>query len=205
MKKLMILLVALLLTVSAAVADPLVSYVGGAEKFIFAPGSAYSETDLFETFKGVLPGDVITLTIPVKNDSGKQVRLWMRVDPVEEQYVDFLEKLHIQVDCKDATIFDAAASETGQLTENYLLGTFKKNGATELVVTLTVPIDLGNEYMGTLGVVPWTFLAEEIPEDDTPHTGDSFDLATWVCVGSAIGVSILAILLVLLKKRKANA
>lgn len=205
MKKLISIILCLLLLMGSvnAMAASSVTYAGGAELFVFAPGSEYSDTDLFETFKGVVPGDVRTITIPVQNTSGKQVRIWMRVDPVDEQYRAFLDQMHITVDCKDSRIFDAATSETGQLSENYLLGTFKQNGATELVVTLTVPIDLGNEFMCTMGVVPWTFTVEEIPDDDTPHTGDSFDLATWAAVGSAISVSIFAVVLVLIKRRRA--
>lgn len=199
----LILTVLLLVSVLPAQAASSVTYEGGAELFVFAPGSQYSDSDMFENFKLVMPGDVRTLTIPVTNTSGKQVRIWLRADPVSTQDRDFLDQLHIKVECKDETIFDAAASETAQLTQNTLLGTFKKDGSTELTVTLTVPIDLGNEFMCTLGIVPWTFVVEEIPEDDTPHTGDSFDLATWTAVGCAIGVSIMAIVLVLLKRRRA--
>lgn len=205
MKKILSIILSLLLVLGSmnALAASSVTYEGGAELFVFAPGSEYTETDLFETFKGVMPGDVRTITIPVQNTSGKQVRIWMRAEPVDEQHRAFLDQMHLTVDCKDSRIFDAATSETGQLTENYLLGTFKKDGSTELVVTLTVPIDMGNEFMNTLGIVPWTFVVEEIPEDDTPHTGDSFDLATWVAVGSAISVAIFAVVLVLIKRRKA--
>ena len=206
MKKLISILLALLLVLGAVsvLAESSVTYEGGAELFVFAPGSKYSESDLFETFKKVMPGDVRTITIPVTNNSGKQVRIWMRVDPVEAQYRNFLEQLHIKVEAKDTTIFDAAASETAQLTTNTLLGTFKQDGSTELTVTLTVPIDLGNEYMCTMGIVPWTFIVEEIPEDDTPHTGDSFELATWVTVGVALSVAIMAVALVIIRRRKAQ-
>ena len=47
--------------------DGNVTYQGGAEKFVFTPGSGYTDTDLFDGFKNVMPGDVLTQTIQVKN------------------------------------------------------------------------------------------------------------------------------------------
>ena len=203
MKKILSLLVAMLLVCSAAYAASSVTYEGGAEKFVFLPGSEYSDSDLFENFKGVMPGDILTQRIAVRNASDSQVRLYMRVDPVEEKYRDFLSRMNLQVSCKDEEIFDAAASETAQLTENTLLGTFKRAGSTELVVTLTVPVDLGNEFMGTMGVVPWTFLVEEIPDDDTPHTGDDFELSTWLIAAGMILLAIAAVLVQMKRQKKA--
>ena len=203
MKKLLTLLVALVLLSSTALAASSVTYEGGAEKFVFLPGSEYSDTDLFENFKGVLPGDILTQRITVKNTADSQVRLYMRAEPVEESHRDFLSRLNIQVSCKDEEIFDAAASETAQLTENTLLGTFKRAGSTELVVTLTVPIDLGNEFMCTMGIVPWTFLVEEIPDDDTPHTGDDFELSTWMIAAGMILLAIAAVLVQMKRQKKA--
>ena len=206
MKKFVSIILALLLLACTvpAFAVSNVTYEGGAEHFVFLPGSEYSDSDLFENFKGVMPGDVIIQRITVKNTSDKQVRIYMRADPVEEIHRDFLDKLNLQVSCKSEYIFDAAASQTGQLTQNTLLGTFKTAGSVELVVTLTVPLDLGNEYMNTMGIVPWTFLIEEVPEDDTPHTGDDFELGTWLL---AVGMILAAIAVVLLqmKRQKANA
>ena len=201
MKKTISLLLALLLLLSALPASAIsnVTYEGGAEHFVFLPGSEYSDSDLFENFKGVMPGDVIIQRITVKNTSDKQVRIYMRVDPVEEKYRDFLDKLNLQVSCKSEHIFDAAASQTGQLTQNTLLGTFKTAGSVELVVTLTVPLDLGNEYMLATGIVPWTFTVEEYIEEDTPHTGDSFDLSTWLL---AAGMILAAIAYVLIRMKK---
>ena len=206
MKKIISIILALLVLLCTLPASAIsnVTYEGGAEHFVFLPGSEYSDSDLFENFKGVMPGDVLIQRITVKNTSDKQVRIYMRVDPVEEKYRDFLDKLNLQVSCKSEHIFDAAVSQTGQLTQNTLLGTFKTAGSVELVVTLTVPLDLGNEYMNTLGIVPWTFLVEEVPEDDTPHTGDDFELGTWLVAAGMI-LAAIAFVLVQMKRQKANA
>ena len=192
-----LLLVACLLSGSALAAAS-VSYEGGAEKFVFLPGS-----DLFESFKNVLPGDELTQTITVRNDKDMQVRIYLRAEPVNQASEEFLSQLTLTVTCKDKEIFDAAASETAQLTKATLLGTFRKNGSTDLTVTLSVPADMGNEYMSAIGVVPWTFIAEEIPDDETPHTGDWFQLGWWLLAAAIIVVAIAGVLWAQ-KRRKAN-
>nr|MBR4281095.1 hypothetical protein [Clostridia bacterium] len=203
MKKTISIFLALLLVLSlcsGAMADASVSFVGDAEKFVFLPGSEYSDSDLFENFKDVLPGDVLTQKITVKNDSDMQVRIYMKAEPVTDIHRDFLSQLTLKVDCADTEIFDAAASETAQLTELTLLGTFKTAGSTELTVTLTVPADLGNEYMGSIGIVPWTFIVEEVPDDDTPDTGDWFQSELWLGAMGLLAV-VIAVLIVVQRRR----
>lgn len=197
-----LLLVACLLSGSALAAAS-VSYEGGAEKFVFLPGSKYTDSDLFESFKNVLPGDELTQTITVRNDKDMQVRIYLRAEPVNQASEEFLSQLTLTVTCKDKEIFDAAASKTAQLTKATLLGTFRKNGSTDLTVTLSVPAELGNEYMSAIGFVPWTFIAEEIPDDETPHTGDWFQLGWWLLAAAIIVVAI-AVVLWAQKRRKAN-
>ena len=196
-----ILLLVFLLSINVAAATASVTYEGGAEKFVFLPGSEHSDSDLFENFKGVLPGDVLVQKITVKNDTDGKVRIYMRAETEGMEDQNFLSQLSMNVECRDKEIFDAAPSETAQLTSNTLLGTFKTKGSTELTVTLTVPADMGNEYMGRVGVVPWTFLAEEIPEDDTPDTGDWFQTGVWISIAAVLAAAILMLLIVQRKRR----
>lgn len=209
MKKVLPILLILLLLAgmvpAGASSSSNVLFKGGAENFVFMPGSVFTDTDMFTNFKNVMPGDVITQRIQVKNNSGMQVRLYLRAEPVEERHREFLSHLNLQVTSKNEHVFDAAASQTAQLTENVPLGVFKTAGSTELVLTLTVPYDLGNEYMLATGIIPWVFTAEEyIDEEDTPHTGDYFDLGTWLLAGGMI-VSAIAFVLIRMKKEKAAA
>ena len=188
-----------------ALADSTVDYFDHGE-FEFKPGSEYQATDLFENFKGVLPGDVLTQKVVVTNKSNVDIRIWMQQTPetwVESSMPDFLDKLRLTVMQGGKVLFDAPASEAAQLTERVLLGFFPEHpqGRTELDVTLYVPADMGNEYMNQLGVVPWTFYVEEIPNDGTPHTGDWLVTGAWI---AAAGVLVLAIafVLLLMKKRR---
>ncbi len=199
------LLMALMMCGSAMASS--VTYVDRNELFDFKPGSVYEVTDLFENFKDVMPGDVLEEIVTVRNGSKGQVRIWMQCkydSYVETNAKDFLDQLTLTVEAADKTIFEAAASQKAQLSGPVLLGTFRRNGQTELKVTLEVPIELGNEYMGQIGVVPWTFLIEEIPEDDTPETGDWFEAGVWAGAAVLLALAIV-FLLAILRRRNAEA
>lgn len=208
MKKMLSILMILLMLVGMIPAQASsasnVLFVGGAENFVFLPGSVFTDSDLFANFKNVMPGDVITQRIIVKNNSGKKVRIFLRAEPVDDKHREFLSHLNLQVTSKNEHVFDAAASQTAQLTENVPLGVFKTAGSTELTLTLTVPYDLGNEYMLATGIIPWTFTVEEyIDEEDTPHTGDFFDLGTWLLAAAMI-LAAIAWVLLRMKRDKAQ-
>ena len=201
-----ILLVLLMLASTALAADGSVTYEGGAEKFVFLPGSKWSDSDMFDNFKKVLPGDVLEQIVQVKNGSSKTVRIYMRAEGASAKDQDFLNQLHLNVTCKDSAIFDAQADEKAQLTENTLLGTFKTSGETDLIVTLTVPTDLCNEYMNNIGIVPWTFMVEEIPEEeDTPQTSDWFNMAAWIGAAGILLAGMIVLLFMMNRKRKGEA
>ena len=138
------LIIALLLGIcpTAFAADSSITYVNGAEKFVFVPSD-----DLFDNFKGVMPGDTIEQTITVKNGSSRTVKIFLRAVANENTVMQgFLQQLSMTVKQGDKTLFDASPAELDGLAENVLLGQFAPNTGTDLVVTLKVPITLGNAY-----------------------------------------------------------
>jgi len=224
MKKLICILFALMMLGSAALADTTkVVYNGkkAAEQFTVI---SMAENDLFDNFKNLLPGDTVEQKIEVVNNSKSKIRIYMRaLDPVvNPKYPGFLDKMWMTVNTKKTEIFDAVPGQRAQLEDWTLLGTFKKKGAATLDVDLYLPfhdevvIDgevvlklseeetLDNDYQFAEGAVVWEFKIEEIPDDDSPDTGDDFVMTLWLGAAAALLAAIAAVL-VLLKRRRNEA
>ena len=216
------LVLVLLLGMSAtAFAESKVTYEGGAEKFVFLPGSEYTETDLFENFKGVMPGDVITQEITVQNNYTKaeKVNIYLRAvvhdeqgNPLSEEVArtedlvsmqDFLSQLTMTVKQGDKVLFSASPDELDGLKENVLLGTFPGRSKTILTVELSVPFELGNEYANRVGEVDWIFTAEEVTK--TVQTGDDSDLILWAALMTLSLVTAAGVILTLNRKNKEHS
>lgn len=211
MKRWIILLTLFLLLLSLPVsaADGKVTYSGGAQDFIFAPGSEHSPTDLFPNFKDVMPGDTLTQKITVKNEASNEVKvkIYLRSLGAHEESKAFLSQLGLTVKTAEdntmAYMFDAAASETAGLTERVCLGTLYSGGEVNLDVTLNVPVELGSEFQDAVGYLDWEFFVEEFPvePDDPrpPQTGDTANRGVWVAL---LITSAFVIILLIARKKK---
>lgn len=199
----------LALVVSAAVpvfaADATVLYDGDAQEFIFAPGSDYSPTDLFDNFKGVMPGDSLTQKITIQNDVSKKVnvKVYLRSIGAKEDSEAFLSQLNLTVMHNDDPLFSAPANETASLTDWVCLGTYASGAKTDLTLTLDVPITLDTSFEDAVGVLGWEFKVEEIPVEGQPDTNDDLGMLSYLWIGFAAAAVILTgVLLFLYRKRK---
>ena len=163
-------LLMLLSCLCAAYADTgSVTYDGDAQSFVFLPGSDCSPSDLFPDFKGVMPGDRLTQTLRLRNDSGHRVRLYLRSLGSESGSEEFLSQMTLTVQAPASTLFDAPAHETAQLTDWTELGTIAPGGDLELTVTLNVPLTMGNDFRSAIGCLDWQFKAQELEDPTPPH------------------------------------
>ena len=218
----LVMMLVLLLGIGApAYADGIVSYQGGAEKFVFLPGSSYTDTDLFDGFKNVMPGDTLTQTVEVRNrflNTGS-VRIYLRAVAHDEQtnplssavaasgetvatMSDFLSQLYMEVWQGDKCIYTGSPDELDGLKNNVLLGTIPRFKSTTLTVKLQVPAELGNEYANRVGEVDWVFTAEELDPQGNPKTGDTSNLTLWIVVMVVCLAAIAVVAFLILKKKK---
>lgn len=184
---LMALVLALSLTATAfaQAAQPAAADIvyQGENKLIITPKkNNHTATDLFGSFKGMMPGDKRTETITFKNESSTSrtdyVKLYIvavphKADnlPVDSHITDlakmaeFLKNFNMTVTQGTGqnakTIAGAAAVTEIFGGQGYLLGTFKKGEGTTLNVALELSEKAGNELANQEGEVDWRFVAEE--------------------------------------------
>ena len=79
-----VLMLSMSVTVSAA--DSVITYNGQDAGFGFKPGSGYTQTDLFENFKNVMPGDKLEETITISNRASDcdYIKVYMRAEVHDE-------------------------------------------------------------------------------------------------------------------------
>ncbi len=185
-----------------------VTYEDNAGKFIFAPGSDYSATDLFPDFKEVMPGDKREQIITVKNDADWKikVKIYLRSFGADEESKEFLSKLQMKVEKTDGTLlFDAPADQSADLTKWTYIGLLYSGGETDLKVTLEVPKDLSNDDQPKIGHLKSQFKVEEYPIEEgdprPPQTGDTSNILPWV-IGAGACLLVLIFVFILLGRKK---
>ena len=178
----LMLLMVMSLASTAFAASPSITFNGFSKGFDLQPGSEYTETDLFGSFKNVMPGDTVTETITFTNSATDCdfVNLYMRAEAHDETdnplspkvaeketvatMTEFLSKLSMKVWNGTELIYDASPDQLDGLKSNKLLGTFRTGETATLKVELSVPIELGNEYANRVGEVDWIFHVEAYNE-----------------------------------------
>ncbi len=178
----LMLLVVMSLSSTAFAAAPSITFKGFTSGFDFQPGSEYTETDLFGSFKNVMPGDTVAETITFTNSASDCdfVNLYMRAEAHDETanplspkvadketiaaMTEFLSKLSMKVWNGTELIYDAAPNELGGLGSNKFLGTFRSGETATLKVELSVPIDLDNKFADRIGEMDWIFHVEAYNE-----------------------------------------
>lgn len=178
----LMLLMVMSLASTAFAASPSITFNGFSKDFDFQPGSEYTQTDLFGSFKNVMPGDTVTETITFTNSAADCdfVNLYMRAEAHDETanplsskvaeketvvtMTEFLSKLSMKVWNGTELIYDASPDELDGLKTNKFLGTFRTGETATLKVELTVPIELDNKFANRVGEVDWIFHVEAYNE-----------------------------------------
>lgn len=149
--------------------------------------------DLFQNFKGVLPGDTLSQTITVAADRGNDhsfyIYLYARecttVGDAEHpaasgassvvSAADFLDYLNITVDAAGRDLGDGTHLGTGTGKSGVLLGTFDAGESLALTVDLEVDLQMGNDFQKAAAYIDWVFYAEQAPDPTPPPYDDDDD------------------------------
>ena len=205
----LLLITALLCSLGVvAFADSTITYNGSQQGF-----EIELDDDLFDSFKGVMPGDTLTETITIRNKytAADNVLIYLRAVPHTEEegphvdevaenedyasMMDFLAQLTLKVEQDGGVISEDAADKPAGLAESQLIAQFRGKGSSEIQVTLQVPIDMGNEYAQRWGEIDWQFYAVEKEDPPTPSTGDNSKLmlfASLFCLSLAMSFVLIS-------------
>lgn len=200
------------LPVTAFAAESAVRFENG-KLIAFEPGSIYTDSDLFDNFKGLMPGDTRTEKVTIQNRSADcdYIKVYLRAvlndeagNPVSEKVLeelrkderrgesselsymyDFLSQLSMTVKNGTKEIYNASLDQSGNLTENVYVGTLRKDESLQLDLELNVPIELSSEYANRVGEVDWVFVVEGF-DDPVPPSQDNNGAAS----GTGTGILI---------------
>ena len=206
----------------AFAADSKVMFESRGEVFSFAPGSEWTTTDLFDGFKGVMPGDERTETVAVTNGSQETVKVYLHADPHGEGNAlsdsvaakeslesmrEFLSVFDMRVYNGDELIYEGTPdSASAGLESAVLLDELAPGEGVTLTVELKADIEeMTNEHANRVGEVDWVFTVEEVPEPlpDTglSQTGD--DIPVMLLGGIAIAAVLVAVIALRVMRRRA--
>ena len=191
-------MVALTVPARAFADTPAIAYDGNACQLTVSGATGSSgESDLFPTFKDLMPGDVREQQIEVRATGVKsQVRVFVRA-VVDHETAHQLSPITLTASVGDAS---AGWLQTGTPGSVFAyptqVATFTRDGGTVLNLQLSVPTSVGNELADASKTIRWEITAEDdgekIPVRPAGSKGAGlFGLA-------ATGDSTLTLLLVLL-------
>lgn len=158
--------------VTALAADSSVVYDEN-RLIVFAPGTEFTETDLFSNFKEVMPGDVLEQTITVENRNTEfdYLKVYLRAVPHDESNApvanvtaedsnELLAQLLLKVWNDGELIYEDSPDDPGSLANGVFLGKIAANETIPLKAELTVPLELTSEFADRIGEVDWEFIFE---------------------------------------------
>lgn len=191
-------MVALAVPARAFADTPAIAYDGNACQLTVSGTTGSSgESDLFPTFKDLMPGDVREQQIEVRATGVKsQVRVFVRA-VVDRETARLLSPITLTASAGDASTGWLQTGTPGSVFAHPTqVATFTSDGSTVLNLQLSVPTSVGNELADASKTIRWEITAEDDGEKIPVQPAGSkshglFGLA-------ATSDSTLALLLVLL-------
>jgi hypothetical protein len=155
-------------------------------------------TDLFSGFATMVPGDVCSEEMPIKNRTKNDLKVYFRTENISS---DLLSKMGLRIRCGERTVYE------GDLVSDKL-GTFMelteiRPGEQDL---LQFEIELGrdakNRYQDLRDDVIWIFAIEEMKDGGTVGTGDEKGRFLWMLTAICTATLIIVLSVLLYGKRR---
>lgn len=184
--------------------DTSVTYLGKEKGFDITT----KKTDLFASFKNLLPGCARTQRIYVNNNSADNVEIFLRAESIsqvrmsaeEKELVEQLLNKEAIIEITDGKKCIYKGPVAGNLSgvkstmrDNISLGVFPGGSTRELTVTLSLSPQMDNRYLNLTGKVKWVFTA--VGEEDAavysatvPQTGDGTRIGMWIALFITSGI-----------------
>ena len=149
-----------------------ITFTGKESSFTYTP----ENTDMFNNFKNIMPGDITEQKIIIDNKSDKKaVKVYLQAESINKEDEMFLSNFALAVYNNGNLISDDNVTKQGSLNKKVLLGTIAPDAKVELTAKLQCNIAMDNEYASDRGEIKWVITAEEAEPTptDIPQTGDS--------------------------------
>ena len=157
--------------------------------------------DFFENLKKSMPGDSFTNSLEIKNLNKNDAKYFLRftADGLADKDIELLGKMNLTIlNQPGQVLYEGKFLEQNKI----FLGEFKYNQTDKLIFNVSVPSDLGNEYILLNPRATLVFSAEYKEKDiikrkdknTNPGTGDTIDWAITIFLISSIGLVIVRLL-----------
>ena len=160
MKRLSLYIMSLVLflgTVNGVNAVSQVVFNGEKESFIVSP----SDLDLFQNFKGLLPGGTYTQEITIGNESNDPVDIYFKMYPLDDVYEKISKYMTMKIEINNKPVYDENLGEIDKFKENTKLFSLEAETAETMLVTLNIATEMSNEFSNSYTELDWYFYLEK--------------------------------------------
>lgn len=131
--------------------------------------------DFFQNLKELMPGDEVSDTVKIQNDSEQTAELFFKTEEPEKLTQDQKELLdHLQFRMlKDNKEIYRGSLRGKELNKEISLGTYQKGDKSELTFYIQMPAEDKNWYAVRDTMIHWLFYCDLQKESKEPKTGDA--------------------------------
>lgn len=145
-------------------ADPTVTLTASGNQASFAINR--DDSSLFDNLSGFMPGDTRTQKLIVESASGNSGKFNIYMYAVNSVSSSFIDNFVLNLNGTNSNILKASEANDANIiaAKRVLLGAFNPGDNKTINVSLTLPIETGNNFQNAEGTVEWHFYAEQVSD-----------------------------------------